>query len=329
MNIEGSKKRILALVDCFKDFTDDDHSLSMQDILDHLKKSEMVANRKTIYRDIELLRDLGYDVRRVNHHYYVLYDRQWELHELQLLIDLVNSSRFLTDGQAKELNEKIAKLGSAYQRSDLLRHSNANAFIQNKTNIKTNLMFLWDLNEAIQNRIPIRIEYATGSYTQEYSKTISNDICVEPYALSIWNGQYYWLGHPCDRPKHELHVYRLARLRKIELLKNKPQFKITAKLPDEFPGGHLYLGNSITIRLKTTMNMIDKLQDVFGERVSIKQGGEDEVFAMFKAANNRTTINALLSLGSHIELLEPENFRHQFVEELVRISHIYKAETIK
>jgi len=69
--------------------------------------------------------------------------------------------------------------------------------------------------------------------------------------------------------------------------------------------------------------MLDKIQDIFGERISVHRNVDGSVNVAFKASDNGATINALLSLGSQISLIEPEHAKNRYLDELARILKNY------
>ena len=115
---------MLYLVRIFSQETDDDHGLTIQEIIDRLEDYDVKADRKTLYQDFEELRQFGYDViaDQVGHNtYYHLGARDFELPELKLLVDSVQAARFITDRKSKELISKLEQLASRYQAQQLQR----------------------------------------------------------------------------------------------------------------------------------------------------------------------------------------------------------------
>ena len=113
--------RILYVLKCLLDNTDEQHPFSIKQILKYLEKHGITANRRTIANDIHTLVECGYDVVTVRstQNLHFIGDRHFELQELKLLIDAAQASKFLTTKRSKALIEKLLTLASPYQASNL------------------------------------------------------------------------------------------------------------------------------------------------------------------------------------------------------------------
>jgi len=134
----NQKIKILYLMQAFLERTDEAHVLTMQEILEFLNGHGIHAERKTIYDDIEALRVYGLDIvyRKEQPSGYYLASHSFELPELKLLVDAVQSSKFITERKSAELIRKLEGLTSRYEAKQLQRQ----VFVANR--IKT-------MNESI------------------------------------------------------------------------------------------------------------------------------------------------------------------------------------
>ena len=103
--------------------TDEEHSVTTKEMIEYLDGLDIKAERKSIYDDMEQLRDFGYDILRSNDakRGYYLASRDFELAELKLLVDLVQSAKFITTKKSRELIKKLEKLASKYEATQLQR----------------------------------------------------------------------------------------------------------------------------------------------------------------------------------------------------------------
>ena len=128
------KLKIIYIMEYLLKNSDEDHAVTTSQIIAYLKSHDITAERKTIYSDIDALRDFGLDIIQVsegnNHGYYVA-RRDFELPELKLLVDSVQSSKFITHKKTLSLIKKIEKLASIHS-AQLL---NRQVFVKNR--IKT------------------------------------------------------------------------------------------------------------------------------------------------------------------------------------------------
>jgi len=121
---EGQKLKLLYLLKLLSERTDETHAISTPDIIEALEKEGICVERKTVYADVQALQEFGYDIlvskKRGNSGYY-LASRDFELAELKLLVDAVQSSRFITAKKSKELILKLEKLVSQSDAKQLQR----------------------------------------------------------------------------------------------------------------------------------------------------------------------------------------------------------------
>ena len=121
---ENQKLKMLYLVQLFSRETDDTHKLTMPEIIAKLAADGVNADRKTLYQDFEELRRFGFDIiseKDGRNFYYYLGSRDFELPELKLLVDSVQSSKFITDKKSSQLIKKLESLVSKYEGSQLHR----------------------------------------------------------------------------------------------------------------------------------------------------------------------------------------------------------------
>ena len=118
----AQRLRLLYLYRILSENTDDKHCISIQDIIAKLEQAGIKAERKTIYTDIKALNAFGADIigQKAGRGYeYHMGSRRFELAELKLLMDAVQSSRFITQKKSKELIKKLGDMASVYQAKEL------------------------------------------------------------------------------------------------------------------------------------------------------------------------------------------------------------------
>ena len=150
------RARPLYLAKLLQERTDEDHTLTVSEIIEYLARQGISAERKAVYDDLELLRTIGMDIvhTKTKTHNYYLGQRTFQLAEVKLLIDVVQSSPFLTAKKSMELIGKLETLASAHQAAGL----NRQVFVLNR--LKTpneQLYYLIDaMDRAIQTGRPTR-----------------------------------------------------------------------------------------------------------------------------------------------------------------------------
>ena len=116
---ENQKRKLLELARLFMTKSDEQHRLSMQDIINHLENNGIAAERKGIYRDIDVLCEAGMDICRDKGYY--LASREFELAELKLLADAIAASRSVSSKKSLGIIKKLQGLASVYQARELNR----------------------------------------------------------------------------------------------------------------------------------------------------------------------------------------------------------------
>ena len=120
----GQKLKILYLAQLLFERSDEDHPLTTREMIDYLAAQGIHAERKSIYADMKCLQDFGLDIMQKKgktENGYYLACRDFELPELKLLVDAVQSSRFMTEKKSRELIKKLEKQASKYQAVQLQR----------------------------------------------------------------------------------------------------------------------------------------------------------------------------------------------------------------
>jgi predicted DNA-binding transcriptional regulator YafY len=195
--------------------TDEEHTVTVNQIIAHLQAQGISAERKSIYSDIEALQVLGIDIERVDSGNYVGYyvaGRTFELPELKLLVDSVQSSKFITHKKTASLIKKIEKLASIHE-AQLL---NRQVFVKNR--IKTMNESIYYNVDEIHNGISRnkRIQFLyfeeTVSGERNYRRGGAYYV-VSPFALTWDDENYYMVAYDSDAQmmKH----YRVDKMEKI------------------------------------------------------------------------------------------------------------------
>ena len=127
MDISGTKKRLLLLLEYLYKNTDEEHQASTNDITVYLKEHGFVIDRKTLRSDLNLLLSMNYDIVTVKSspNRYFWGERAFELPELKMLLDAVSSARFITEDKSRQLIRKITSLAGTQQVPELKRHITA------------------------------------------------------------------------------------------------------------------------------------------------------------------------------------------------------------
>lgn len=213
----NQKLKILYLMQLLLDNTDEQHPVSMDQIMGYLNSHGVAAERKSIYDDIEALRLFGLDVclvRKTPMTGYYIGNRTFELPELKLLVDSVQSSKFVTEKKTVALIKKLVSLSSIYEAQLIKRQ----VYVRNR--IKSMNESIYYNVDSIHNGIASdkKISYRYYEYDAQKIKRFRKNgerYCVSPFALTWDDENYYLIAYDSDAGilKH----YRVDKMDSIRI----------------------------------------------------------------------------------------------------------------
>ena len=214
----NQKLKLLYLMRYLLDNTDGDHIVSISQIIEYLESNGVSAERKSIYGDIEALRLFGLDIERTdtgrNSGYYIA-SREFELPELKLLVDSIQSSKFITHKKTSELIKKIETLTSIYEARSLQRQVYVTGRV--KTMNESIYYNVDEIHSAISNNQKIQFKYFEYTVTKERRLRKNGDYyVVSPYALTWDNANYYLLAY--DSQAGIIKHYRVDKMSDMSLM---------------------------------------------------------------------------------------------------------------
>ena len=261
------RARPLYLAKLLQERTDEDHTLTVSEIIEYLARQGISAERKAVYDDLELLRTIGMDIvhTKTKTHNYYLGQRTFQLAEVKLLIDVVQSSPFLTAKKSMELIGKLETLASAHQAAGL----NRQVFVLSR--LKTpneQLYYLIDaMDRAIQTGRVIRFRYFDWSVQGRRIYRRSGAWYEEsPVALCV-DRNYYLITYRPDQGKY-IH-FRVDRMDALEVT-DRPR----AQLPPHFDLAS-YVRTIFDMHSGSSQRVLLELKDKLAEGQSISDAGEN------------------------------------------------------
>ena len=323
---ENQKQKILVLLDLFKSKTDEEHGVTTSDIIDYLAEHGIKAERKTVYADLNTLKEYGYEIskeKKDGNYYYTLLDRDFQLPELKLLVDAVQASKFISAKKSSELIKKIENLASVYQAKQLQRQ----VFVSNR--IKTNYENVYynvdELNLAINENRKIKFDYYEWNLSKEMvlrKNGHKNDI--SPWSLA-WDDENYYLV-AFDGNSGIIKHYRVDKMRKIEILDEardgREEFEEfdAAKYAKKVFG--MFTGDEQRVKIQFANKLIGVVIDRFGQDIMIIPKGVDQFVVNVKVSN--MFLGWILGLGDGAKILEPESVVDEVKQITERLKEQYK-----
>lgn len=262
--------KILIIKDFLLSNTNKDHYVTSADIIKHLESFGINADRKTIFADIDRLEyDYGMKIDRVRKKGYRALEPPFEANELRLMVDSVQSAKFITQKEAQTITKKIQNLSDVFTKPSLNRTSYVGERIRNmKESVVSNTDRIYEAI-AKDNQISFKYAHATPSPDKKrYSKKGSPYI-VSPFAL-YWNeGNYYLYAYLSD--KEEFRYFRIDRMEYIQLplqlrREGVDRFKATTFTNKrKHKIFRMYQGEEYVVKIRFINHLADAVIDEFGK----------------------------------------------------------------
>lgn len=319
MSEANAKQRlkILYLYKILWENTDEDHELTMPQIIDKLSEYGITAARKALYEDIEALREFGADIysRRGNSAGYSLLNREFELPELKLLADAVTSSRFFTEKKAHALLEKLGTLCSGYEAEQLFRK----VYVADRDASENERIYLNvdAIHRAISEKKKISFGYFDYDIHKRKKYREGVRVC-SPYALT-WNDERYYLIAHYEKYGGISH-FRVDKMEGVKVLpepafKMPRDFRLSEYLKSTFS---MFSGTEQTVRLRFHISLINAVLDRFGRGVKLVRDGEKHFIVEVKARTDQPAafFGWLFQFGSKAKIISPEKLKNEYSEML-------------
>ena len=317
----NQKNKLLFLYKLLSERTDEEHPLATQQIIDILEENGIGAERKSIYTDMEALRLMGLDVqsRKGRGAGWFVGERDFQLPELKLLMDAVQSSRFITQRKSDALIRKLEKLASTHQARQLQRQVYVSGRI--KTMNESIYYNVDKLHMAISGAKVIIFKYFDYNIKKEkIFRQEGRRYTVTPFGL-IWNNENYYLA-AFDHNSGQLRHYRVDKMAEIALTTLPRQGEQVLKdfhLAD-YAQKHfgMYRGDEVTVTLRGRRNMVGVVLDRFGQDVILVPDGEDHFTVTLPVVVSPQFFGWLFGLDGGVELIRPASAVTAYREHLTR-----------
>ena len=325
----NQKCKLLRLWQILEERTDEEHPLTTPELIALLEREEIPAERKSIYDDMEVLRQCGLDVqnRKGKNPGWFVGHRTFELAELKLLVDAVQASRFFTKRKSAQLIGKLERLASTSQARQLQRQVYVDRRV--KTMNESIYYTVDKLHTALAAGKSVTFKYF--EYNIKKEKVFRRDgkrYAVVPYGL-IWdNENYYLAGYDLNRKQvRHYRVDKMAELAvvclKSEEVPGAGQFDVA-----DYAGKHfgMFSGREGQLRLRCENRMVGVILDRFGQDVMLIPDGEEHFVVTVDAVVSPQFFGWLFSLDGGVELTAPgwavEEYRRRLNAAQSQVSQI-------
>lgn len=324
----NQKLKLPYLMKIMLEKTDENHGLTMQQILSELSLYDIRAERKSIYMDFEDMARLGVEVvcvRQGRDHLYHVTGRQFELPELKLLIDAVQSSKFITEKKSRQLINKVKALASENEAEELSRQVYVHGRI--KTMNESIYYNVDDIHNAINENKKIRFRYYKWDINKKLVARHGGDhFYVSPWALTWDDENYYMIAF--DDLSREIRHYRVDKMGQIEIIDEKREGGSLFKNFDMAAYARLNFGMFMGEIRKVTIEFPDEMCGVFidrfGKDISFKRSGSGRSLLSVDVAVSSQFFGWIMSLGPDVKLIKPDDVVEQIAKAARRFAANYK-----
>ncbi len=324
----NQKLKLYYLARIMLEKTDDEHKLTMPQILQALEAYDVTADRKSIYDDMEALRVLGIDVigeKDGRNFYYYVGGKHFEIAELKLLVDAIQSSKLISEKKSNELIKKLTEMASEYEAAQLKRQVVVRGRV--KTMNESVYYIVDDVHRAIAENRQISFEYMKWDENKQMVRRRQEPYVVSPWALT-WDDENYYLiayDEEADCIKH----FRVDKLKSIIVLDamrtGKEKFKEFDIAKYARMSFGMYGGEPTKVKIAFKNEMVGVFIDRFGRDITIqpsKEKGWSEIDVDIALSDQ--FFGWIFALGSDVRILGPKDVVTAFSKELEDMIVIYK-----
>ena len=301
------KLKILYILDYLQKNSHEEKPVRAGELIEMLNKKEISCDRKTVYSDIATLQQFGIDIISIpgkNGGYYIA-SRHFQLSELKLLIDAVQSSRYLTEKKSRDLIEKLCDQVGEHEAGLLKR----NVYVSGRVK---------SMNETIYYNVD-KIQTAIAENRQiTFSYFDWNIKCqrvyrekaylASPYGLCQDNENCYLLGYS---ERHGITTYRVDRMESISITDKAriPCPELTGKAFTEHANKlfQMFAGDAKDVKLRFHKTLLNVVIDRFGSDTMLIPDGEDHFNFTVKVAVSPMFLSWVIGFGEKAQILYPQS----------------------
>ena len=303
--------------------TDADHYITMPEILSALAEYEISADRKSIYNDLRDLQVLGIEVEGEpigNKYHYHVVDRQFELPELKLLVDAIQSSKFITARKSHQLIKKLETQASKYEASELQRQVYVNGRI--KTMNESIYYSVDEIHNAITANRKISFQYFQWNEKKEMVLRHEGAYYhISPWALSWDDENYYLIGY--DDAAGKIKHYRVDKMLHISMTDaprgGRESFEKQDMATYSRKSFGMFGGKEEKVKLQMHNSLAGVIIDRFGKDVMMIPADAEHFTVNVDVQMSKQFISWVFALGDGAKIIGPAHVVEQTKQEIARL----------
>ncbi len=310
---DNQKLKIFYILEYLEKYSHEQNPVKTSELISMLDRQHGIScDRKTVYSDIAALQEYGIDIISLagkNGGYYIGSPRSFQLSELKLLIDAVQSSRYLTEGKSRELIEKLCDQCNEHD-AGLLRR---NVLVSGRVkSMNESILYNVDaIQEAISQNRQIRFRYFDWDLGGKRSYR-EKEYLASPYGLCQDHENCYLLALS---QRHGVTSYRVDRMTDIQLIEEKrvscPELSGKALVDHANRLFQMYSGDSVNVKMRFHRSLINVVIDRFGKDTMLIPDGEDHFNFTVPVAVSPMFLSWVIGFGNKAKILYPESVAKQ------------------
>ena len=324
----NQKFKLYRLAEIMLENTDEDHYIMMPEIMEKLAAYDITADRKSIYQDLRDLEMLGIEIEGEpigNRYHYHVVSRDFELPELKLLVDAIQSSKFITEKKSNALIKKLERLVSKYDAQKLQRQVYVSGRI--KTMNESIYYAVDTIHNAISENKKIQFQYFQWNIKKEME--LRHDGAwyhISPWGLSWDDENYYLVGY--DAKAEQIKHYRVDKMLHIRMSEEnregKEHFKKLDMADYAKKSFGMFGGEEQTVKLLVHNSLAGVIIDRFGKDVMMIPVDEEYFSVNVDVRVSRFFLGWVFSLGADVQIVGPDEVINQMQREINRLIKQYK-----
>ena len=317
----NQKQKLLVLRELLLRNSDEEHPISIKTMIDELERHGIKAERKSLYDDMETLRAFGLDVlsRKGASPGWFVGERDFELAELKLLVDAVQSSKFITRKKSDSLIRKLEGLASVHQAKALQRQVYVSGRV--KTMNESIYYNVDKLHAAVGERRQVRFRYFDyNSRKERVFRREGRYYTVTPYGL-VWDSENYYLVG-ADGEKGDVRHYRVDKMHDIDLGDqiSVGQFDMVGYSQRHFG---MFSGVAANVKLRVREGMAGIVLDRFGQDAMLVPGNDGTFTVTVQVVVSPQFWGWVFGLGDGVEVCSPDWAVEQYKNRLDQVRKLY------
>lgn len=337
---ENQKLKTLYVAKFLMENTDENHAVGASDIIDYLESEcDIVAERRSIYRDIAMLRDnFGMDIEGGQGGRYKLVSRQFDIYDLKLLAECVHAAKFISQPKAIELVETICQFCSEYQAEELLQEvflcdrvkTTRKGILNTISTIRTAMATRQDGKPHTPQKISFKyMKFSIGDIHSMVERHHGKLYIVSPFQLLINEGNYYLLAF--DDDSKEIRTYRVDRMKNVSLV-DEPRAGVDSFAKIDMATYvtrvfSMYDGEQKRVMMRFDKDLLDTAIERFGTEHSTTYSADGDSHFLVTADVDISPqfFGWLCGLGSKVTITHPKDVAELYQNHLKDVLKLYKT----